>query len=107
MRVMHASARPKRRAAERRSCGRRLTAIEMKTRLSTPSTISSVVSVSNAIQISVLNIHSTAIDPARSRYEPRREDHRPADDDVDHQQEHRGRAHVLGAPDELVETGAD
>ena len=51
MRVTQANARPMRRALERRSCGSLLTAIEMKTRLSTPSTISSVDRVSSAIQV--------------------------------------------------------
>ena len=58
MRVTQASARPKRRALDRRPAGSRLTEIEMNTRLSTPSTISSVASVIRATQTSLSNIHS-------------------------------------------------
>ena len=52
MRVMQATAMPMRRASGRRASGRRPTAIEMKTRLSMPSTISSAESVTRVSQAS-------------------------------------------------------
>ena len=65
MRVRQAMARPNRRARGRCSGGSLLTAIEMKTRLSMPSTISSVARVSSAIQISVLKIQSIVQGPGQ------------------------------------------
>src|SRR5690349_21047978 len=110
MRVMQAKPRPILRALERRSCGRLPTAIEMNTRLSTPSTISSVESVSSAIQAcgSERNSKNARLRgcPDRPLCQTRPEYQSPAEHHVEHQEQHGGRAHVLRAAGELVELGA-
>src|SRR3954463_1043148 len=110
MRVMQAKPRPSLRARERRSCGRLPTAIEMKTRLSTPSTISSVESVSSAIQAcgSEMNSKDARLRwcPGRSLREARPEYQSPAQHHVEHQEQHCGRTHVFRTAGELVKLGA-
>ena len=62
IRVPIASSRPSRRARLRCAAGRRPTRIEMKMMLSTPSTISSAVSVARAIQAFGSAIQSIALE---------------------------------------------
>src|SRR6185436_9666399 len=97
MRVTHASARPKRRADGRREGGSRLTATEMNTRLSTPSTISSEDNVNSATQNSVVVRTSKpsplSLVPRASRH-ARPKHQSPAHQHVHHAHEHRSRTHV-------------
>src|SRR6478672_3777703 len=94
---------PKRRARLRCAGGSLLTAIEMKTRLSTPRTISSVFNVISAIQICGSATHARLIGrPGRSQV-TRPEDQRPRQYDVDHQHEqaaaHQQHALDAGLPE--------
>src|SRR5690606_17469589 len=102
MRVMQATAMPNLRANSRRSGGSLLTAIEMNTRLSMPSTISIVLRVNSRIQtcgsLNIAVIYSSfgSLQPARDQHQA------PHQQDVQHGHEHRRRAHVLGAAGQLV-----
>src|SRR3546814_6049294 len=116
MRVRHATAMPNLRAFSRCCGGSRLTAIEMNTRLSMPSTISIELNVNSRIHTCgsasnsqlINRIPSTVVRiiparrpvPAASR-PARHQDHSPAQQHVHHHHEHRGRSHVLGAPSQF------
>src|SRR3546814_9768360 len=74
----------------------------MNTRLSTPSTISSVVSASSAIHSSELSRNSIAPTDRSGRQQPRPDDQTPAHRHIDQQHEYRRRTHVLGASGQFV-----
>src|SRR5690606_28077187 len=95
----------------------RPTAIEMKTRLSMPSTISIVLSVSSRIHTCGSVTSSIIPENSSNRskccccsagsLEPtRQEDQRPHGADVEHGHEDRCRTHVLGPGHELVMAAA-
>src|SRR5690606_32317171 len=104
MRVMQAAAMPNLRARSRWAGGRRLTAMEMNTRLSMPSTISIELRVTSRIHVcgsaSIARLIWRSF-PHVSR-KPRPEHQGPDQQHVHHRHEHGGRAHVLGAPGQLV-----
>src|SRR5690606_34487971 len=115
MRVMHATAMPSLRANGRRASGSLLTAMEMNTRLSMPSTISSALRVSRVNQTfgSDSSSRNMDLDPYKggkrtwgASEHARRQDQAPAQQNIHHQHEHRRRAHVLGAAGQLMEFGA-
>src|SRR5690606_11661357 len=110
MRVMQATAMPNLRAKARWCSGRRPTAIEMNTRLSMPSTISSALRVTRVNQTfgSARNSRfmegksygSSGIQQARAQHQG------PARHVVEHQRERGRRSPVQGTPSQLVEFGA-
>src|SRR5690606_33953326 len=104
MRVMQAAAMPNLRARSRVAGGRRLTAMEMNTRLSMPSTISIELRVTSRIQVcgsaSIARLIWRSFRHVSRK--PRPEHQGPDQQYVHHRHEHRGRAHVLGAPGKLV-----
>src|SRR5690606_4935199 len=111
MRVMQATAMPNLRANSRRSTGSRLTAIEMNTRLSMPSTISIVASVTSRIHtcgsernsiIACLSFGNRWPWRARESGQARQQDGAPHQQYVEHQHEDGRRTHVLGAAGKLV-----
>src|SRR5690606_26039694 len=107
MRVMQATAMPNLRATSRRCGGSLLTAIEMKTRLSMPSTISIALRVTRVIQTSgSISISITGVSQQEQSEQAGDEQQPPGQQHVQHQHEHGGRAHVLGSAGELVELGA-
>src|SRR5690554_1839251 len=114
-RVMQATAMPNFRANSRRSAGSRLTAIEMNTRLSMPSTISIVARVTSRIHtcgseissiIACLSFGSRSPCGARGSWQSWQQQRAPDQQYVEHQHEDRRRAHVLGAAGKLVVLGA-
>src|SRR3546814_2227525 len=74
----------------------------MNTRLSTPSTISSVVSASSAIHSSELSRNSIAPTDRPGSQQPRPDDQTPAHRHIDQQHEYRSRTHDLGASGQIV-----
>src|SRR5690606_17100341 len=99
MRVMQATAMPNLRAKARFSAGSRPTAIEMNTRLSMPSTISSALRVTRVSQTFGSARNSKLIGGfpvVTGSKQARAQDQGPARQHVHHQHEDRGRAHVLG-----------
>src|SRR5690606_19346547 len=109
MRVMQATAMPNLRATSRRCGGSLLTAMEMKTRLSMPSTISIALRVSRVIQTSgSSSISYTAASVSVIRWvrcsgrQPRPQQRGPGQHHQQHGEEHGCRAHVLGPPGEFV-----
>src|SRR5438270_615305 len=106
MRLTQASAMPKRRARLRCAGGKRLTEMAMNTRLSTPSTISSVLNVTSAIQICGSASQSRVIAASVLSQVPRPEDQSPGRNDGEHADEDRRRSHVLRATGQLVMLGA-
>src|SRR5690606_13857406 len=107
MRLIQATAMPNLRAFSRVSTGSLLTAIEMNTRLSMPSTISIALRVIRVIQTSgSISISITVVSRFFYSVQLAMEDEPPGPHHVDHQYEHGGRTHVLGPAGQFVELGA-
>src|SRR3546814_14141584 len=97
MGLIQATAMPNLRAVSRVSTGSLLTAVEMNTRLSMPSTISIALRVIRVIQTSgSISISITVVSRFFYSVQLAMEDEPPGQHHVDHQYEHGGRTHVLG-----------